>query len=89
MSKKDRQTSRVKSIINEIAYDLGINKKLVKEVLILTFKEVGIALLLRGKNVMKRGFVKIVVAAAAIRKIKKQNKENKNEFKRSKERTAV
>ena len=89
MSKKDRQTSRVKSIINEIAYDLGINKKLVKEVLILTFKEVGIALLLRGKNVMIRGFVKIVVAAAAIRKIKKQRKENKNEFKRSKERTTV
>ena len=80
MSKKDRQTSRVKSIINEIAYDLGINKKLVKEVLILTF---------RGKNVMIRGFVKIVVAAAAIRKIKKQSKENKNEFRRSKERTTV
>ena len=89
MNKKDKQKSKFKSIINEIAYDLGINKKLVKEVLILTFKEVGIALLLRGKNVMIRGFVKIVVAAAAIRKIKKQNKENKNEFKRSKERTAV
>jgi len=89
MSKKDRQTSRVKSIINEIAYDLGINKKLVKEVLILTFKEIGITLLLRGKNVMIRRFVKFVVAAAAISKIKKQSKENKNEFKRSKERTTV
>ena len=89
MSKKNREKSKVKSIINEIAYDLGINKKLVKEVLILTFKEIGIALLLRGKNVMIRGFVKFVVAAAAIRKIKKQSKENKNEFKRSKERTAV
>ena len=89
MNKKNKQKSKLKSIINEIAYDLGINKKLVKEVLILTFKEVAVILLLRGKNVMIRRFVKFVVAAAAIRKIKKQNKENKNEFKRSKERTAV
>ena len=89
MNKKDKQKSKLKSIINEIAYDLGINKKLVKEVLILTFKEIGITLLLRGKNVMIRRFVKFVVAAVAISKIKKQSKENKNEFKRSKERTTV
>ena len=89
MNKKDKQKSKFKSIINEIAYDLGINKKLVKEVLILTFKEVAVILLLRGKNVMIRRFVKFVVAAAAIRKIKKQNKKNKNEFRRSKERTTV
>ena len=89
MNKKDKQKSKFKSIINEIAYDLGINKKLVKEVLILTFKEIGITLLLRGKNVMIRRFVKFVVAAVAISKIKKQSKENKNEFKQSKERTAV
>ena len=89
MNKKDKQKSKFTSIINEIAYDLGINKKLVKEVLILTFKEVAVILLLRGKNVMIRRFVKFVVAAAAIRKIKKQSKENKNEFKRSKERTTV
>ena len=89
MNKKNKQKSKLKSIINEIAYDLGINKKLVKEVLILTFKEVAVILLLRGKNVMIRRFVKFVVAAAAIRKIKKQRKENKNEFRRSKERTTV
>ena len=89
MNKKDKQKSKFTSIINEIAYDLGINKKLVKEVLILTFKEVAVILLLRGKNVMIRRFVKFVVAAAAISKIKKQSKENKNEFKRSKERTTV
>ena len=89
MNKKDKQKSKFTSIINEIAYDLGINKKLVKEVLILTFKEVAVILLLRGKNVMIRRFVKFVVAAAAIRKIKKQRKENKNEFRRSKERTTV
>ena len=77
MSKKDKQTSRVKSIINEIAYDLGINKKLVKEVLILTFKEVAVILLLRGKNVMIRRFVKFVVATAAIRKANKENKKEK------------
>ena len=89
MNKKDKQKSKLKSIINEIAYDLGIHKKLVTELLILTFIEIGITLLLRGKNVMIRRFVKFVVAAAAIRKMKKQNKENKNEFKRSKERTTV
>ena len=42
MNKKDKQKSKLKSIINEIAYDLGINKKLVKEVLILTFKELNL-----------------------------------------------
>ena len=39
MDKKKRGISKVKSIINEIAYDLGIDKKLVRQVLLLTFKE--------------------------------------------------
>ena len=39
MDKKKRGISKVKSIISEIAYDLGIDKKLVRQVLLLTFKE--------------------------------------------------
>ena len=71
MDKKKRGRSKITSIINEIAYDLGINKKLVKEVLFLTFKEIALTLLLKGKPVMIRRFVKFVVAASAMRKLKK------------------
>ena len=82
MDKKSKGISRVKSIINEIAYDLGIDKKLVRQVLLLTFKELAVTLLLKGKPVMIRRFVKFVVAAAAMRKIKKdKTKEKENEFK--------
>jgi len=70
MNKKIREKSKIRSIINEIAYDLGIDKKLVRQVLILTFKEVAITLLLRGRPVMIRRFVKFVIAAIAIRKMK-------------------
>ena len=81
MDKKSKGISRVKSIINEIAYDLGIDKKLVRQVLLLTFKELAVTLLLKGRPVMIRRFVKFVVAAAAMRKIKKdKTKEKENEF---------
>ena len=82
MGKKVKGISKVKSIINEIAYDLGIDKKLVRQVLLLTFKELAVTLLLKGKPVMIRRFVKFVVAAAAVRKIKKdKTKKKENEFK--------
>ena len=77
MKEKTKQKSRVKSIIAEIAYDLGINKKLVKQVLLLTFKEIAIILLLKGKPVMIRRFVKFVVAANAIRKMRQNKKKEK------------
>ena len=77
MDKKIREKSKIRSIINEIAYDLGIDKKLVRQVLILTFKEIGITLLLRGRPVMIRRFVKFVVAAAAIRKASKTKQKEK------------
>ena len=78
MGQEIKEKSRVKSIVAEIAHDLGINKKLGRQVLILTFKEIAITLILRGKPVMIRRFVKFVVAAAAIRKATKENKkENK------------
>ena len=79
MGQETKEKSRVKSIVAEIAHDLGINKKLVRQVLILTFKEIAITLILRGRPVMIRRFVKFVVAAAAIRKANKENKENKKE----------
>ena len=77
MGKKDKGVSKVKSIVNEIAYDLGIDKKLVRQVLLLTFKELAVTLLLKGKPVMIRRFVKFVVAAAAVRKIKKDKTKEK------------
>ena len=77
MGQKIKEKSTVKSIVAEIAHDLGINKKLVRQVLVLTFKEIAITLILRGKPVMIRRFVKFVVAAAAIRKAKKENKKEK------------
>tara|TARA_R110001583_G_scaffold10069_1_gene46986 strand:- start:315 stop:554 length:240 start_codon:yes stop_codon:yes gene_type:complete len=77
MEQKIKEKSRVKSIVAEIAHDLGINKKLVRQVLILTFREIAVTLILRGKPVMIRRFVKFVVAAAAIRKATKQNKKEK------------
>ena len=70
MKKKIRDKSRIKSIVNEIAYDLGIDKKLVRQVLILTFREIAVTLILKGRPVMIRRFVKFVIAAMAIRKMK-------------------
>ena len=77
MEQKIREKSRVKSVVAEIAHDLGINKKLVRQVLVLTFREIAVTLILRGKPVMIRRFVKFVVAAAAIRKANKENKKEK------------
>ena len=79
MGVKKKEKSTTKSVIAEIAHDLGISKTLVKQVLILTFKEIAITLILRGRPVMIRRFVKFVVAAAAIRKANKEYKENKKE----------
>ena len=79
MDKKKRGVSKVKSIINEIAYDLGIDKKLVRQVLLLTFKELAVTLLLKGRPVMIRRFVKFVVAAAAVKKMKKSKQKETSE----------
>ena len=79
MGAKEKEKSTTKSIIAEIAHDLGISKSLVKEVLILTFKEIAIALILKGKPVMIRRFVKSVVALSTARKIKKSKTKEKSE----------
>tara|TARA_R100001129_G_scaffold22384_2_gene14175 strand:- start:285 stop:524 length:240 start_codon:yes stop_codon:yes gene_type:complete len=77
MEQKKIEKSKLKSIVAEIAHDLGIDKKLVRQVLLLTFKEIAITLLLKGKPVMIRRFAKFVVAAASIRKIRKTKQKNK------------
>ena len=77
MKEQIKEKSKIKSIIAEIAYDLGINKKLVRQVLILTFKEIAITLILKGRPVMIRRFVKFVVAAAAIKKASKTKQKEK------------
>ena len=77
--KKSKEKSKVKSIVAEIAHDLGINKKLVRQVLILTFREIAVTLILRGKPVMIRRFVKFVVAASAARNIRKSKTKEKSE----------
>ena len=79
MGQKTKEKSRVRSIVAEIAHDLGINKKLVRQVLVLTFREIAVTLILRGKPVMIRRFVKFVVAAATLRKTNKTKQKEKSE----------
>ena len=65
--KKKRKFQR---IVNEIAHDLGIDKQTVRNVLTLLFKEIAITLILRGKPVLIRRFVKFVIALRGYNKIK-------------------
>ena len=62
--------SKLQKIINEIAYDLGIDKQTVRNVLTLVFKEIAISLILKGKPVLIRRFVKFVIALKGFNKIK-------------------
>ena len=77
MGQTKKQISKVKDVISEIAHDLGIDKALVKEVLLLTFKEIAITLVLKGRPVMIRRFVKFVVAAASVKRMR--NNKNKKD----------
>ena len=51
--------TKLRKIISEIAHDLGLDKKLVRRILISTFREIGFAIILRGRPVMFRKFLKI------------------------------
>lgn len=79
--KEEKERSKLSQITAEIAHDLGIDKKLVKQVLILLFKEVAIILILKGKPVMIRRFVKFVIAIKGIRKLKRKLNELKTKIK--------
>jgi len=78
MSGKNKDKTTIRAIVSEIAHDLGIDKKLVRQVLLLTFKEIAVTLILRGKPVMIRRFVKFVVAASAANKIRKDKLEKES-----------
>ena len=84
---KKKTRSRLNEIVAEIAHDLGIDRKLVRQVLVLLFKEIAIILILKGKPVMIRRFVKFVIAVKIAKKIKRsidKLKTKKDEFKRIK-----
>tara|TARA_R100000808_G_C2092381_1_gene112292 strand:+ start:167 stop:412 length:246 start_codon:yes stop_codon:yes gene_type:complete len=65
-----KKKTRFKKIVNEIAHDLGIDKQTVRNVLTLLFKEIAITLILRGKPVLIRRFVKFVIALKGYNKIR-------------------
>tara|TARA_R110001583_G_scaffold94096_1_gene237475 strand:- start:460 stop:705 length:246 start_codon:yes stop_codon:yes gene_type:complete len=65
-----KEKSRFKKIVDEISHDLGIDKQMVRNVLTLLFKEIAITLILKGKPVLIRRFVKFVVALKGYNKIK-------------------
>tara|TARA_Y100000034_G_C6841003_1_gene380535 strand:- start:108 stop:365 length:258 start_codon:yes stop_codon:yes gene_type:complete len=72
--KKKKKRSSLNEIVAEIAHDLGLKKKdkiLIRRVLTLLFKEIAIILILKGKPVMIRRFVKFVVAVKIAKKIKR------------------
>jgi len=75
MNGKNKEKTTIRAIVSEIAHDLGIDKKLVRQVLLLTFKEIAVTLILRGRPVMIRRFVKFVVAASAANKMRKDKLE--------------
>ncbi len=60
--------SKLKQIEDRVSKDLNVDKQLVRKVVLETFKEIGLILLLKNSPVMIRGFLKIVVAVRAARK---------------------
>ena len=62
--------SKLQKIVDEIAHDLNIDKQTVRNVLTLVFKEIAITLILKGKPVLIRRFVKFVIALKGYNKIK-------------------
>jgi predicted transcriptional regulator len=65
-----KKKRKFQKIVNEIAHDLGIDKQTVRNVLTLVFKEIALTLILKGKPVLIRRFVKFVVALQGYNKIK-------------------
>ena len=82
MKDKQNKITKVKDIVSEIAHDLKLDKKLVKKVLLITFQEISLSLLLKGKTIMIRRFIKFVIALKNI-------KTKTNGFKSIKERITI
>ena len=68
-NKKVKRTN-LKNMVAEIAYDLGLNKKIVREVLVVTFKEIALILLIKKSPIMIRRFVKFAVAVKRLKRVK-------------------
>jgi len=65
-----KEKTRFKKIVDEISHDLGVDKQMVRNVLTLLFREIAITLILKGKPVLIRRFVKFVIALKGYNKIK-------------------
>ena len=61
--------TKLSKIVAEIALDLALDKKLVKRILTSVFTEIGFAIILRGRPVLIRKFLKIVFAVRAGKKM--------------------
>ena len=70
MKEVKKNKTKLNKIIAEVAHDLGLDKKLVRQVITEVFKEVAILLILKGKPVLIRRFVKFVFAIRTAKKIK-------------------
>ena len=57
-----RKKSKIELIIEEVAYDLGIDKKLVRKVVMKSFAEIVCLLVFKKRSVMIRGIAKFVVS---------------------------
>ncbi len=65
--------SKFEQICEEVAYDLGLDKKFVKNVMKEVFLEVVSTLILKKKHLLLRGFAKIVISGIAKAKYKSFN----------------
>ena len=75
-----RKKSKLNSIISEIAYDLGVDKKTVRKVVTALFQEIAFFMILKGRPIMIRRFVKFVLAARTVKKLKRNYKNYKTKI---------
>jgi nucleoid DNA-binding protein len=62
--------SKIDQICEEVAYDLEIDEKLVKQVVKELFVEIASSIVLRKQHILLRGFAKIVIQGISKSKYK-------------------
>jgi len=62
--------SKINQICEEVAYDLEIDTKLVKQVIAELFVEISSTIVLKKQHILLRGFAKIVIQGIAKTKYK-------------------
>ena len=72
---------KLDKIYGEIAHDLDIPKKLARTVIKSLFKELAISLLLKGKPIMIRRFMKIVIATRTAKRLAEDYSKYKTKMK--------